>query len=184
MNVTSIEAVTIHPVYKYAFTVSEHPEGQLLHIGDALGCDCVIERFVDGWLRKYRGDGKNNEDWYGWEADVLAPFDGIVENIHINPITNAPGIINETRASSILFLRNDGVRVVFAHVQDMNVAIGDFVKAGDVVAKVGNNGYSWHPHIHIHIGAWKDPKPLQIRFDLQMMGNLMKEFWRCGEGLI
>ena len=46
MNMTSIEVVTIHPVYNHAFTVSEHPGGQLPHIGDALGCDCVIARIA------------------------------------------------------------------------------------------------------------------------------------------
>lgn len=37
MNLTSIESVTIYPIYNHAFTLSEHPEGQLQHIGDALG---------------------------------------------------------------------------------------------------------------------------------------------------
>ncbi|MCJ8014707.1 M23 family metallopeptidase [Paenibacillus sp. KQZ6P-2] len=168
-----IEVVTIHPIHKHAFTVSEHPEGQLHHIGDALGCDCVIEKFEDGWMRKYKNDGKNNEDWYGWNAEVLAPFDSIVEAIYINPNTNNPGSYIESRASSIRFLRNDGVRVMYAHIKDINVSEGESIKAGDIVARVGNNGYSRHPHIHI--GAWKGNTPLQIRFDLREMGNHLKE---------
>ncbi|MGO4376327.1 hypothetical protein AB4Z21_37370, partial [Paenibacillus sp. MCAF20] len=124
MNMTSIEVVTIHPVYNHAFTVSEHPDGQLPHIGDALGCDCVIEKFVDGWMRKYRNDGRNNEDWYGWGADVLAPYDGIVESIHINPVTNTLGNIQHSRASSIRFLGHDDVRICFAHVMDLSVKEG------------------------------------------------------------
>ncbi|WP_147302681.1 M23 family metallopeptidase [Thalassotalea euphylliae] len=36
-------------------------------------------------------------------------------------------------------------------------------QAGESIAKVGNNGYSCNPHIHV--GAWKDNLPLQIRFD-------------------
>jgi len=34
---------------------------------------------------------------------------------------------------------------------------------GQVIAQVGNNGRSHHPHIHV--GAYKDTEPLQIRFD-------------------
>lgn len=173
MNTTEIEVVTVHPIHKHAFVVTEHPEGQLHHLGDALGCDIVIEKFVDGWMRKYRNDGKTNEDWYSWDAEVLAPVDGIVEMIHINPITNNPGMINESRSSSIRFLRSDGLRIVCGHVKDVNVAEGDPVKAGDVVARVGNNGYSRHPHIHI--GAWKGTTPLQIKFDLIEMGKHLKE---------
>ena len=170
---TGLPFVTIHPVYKHAFTVSEHPEGQLLHLGDALGCDCVMEKYADGWMRKYKNDGSQNEDWYGWGADVLAPFDGMVASIHINPVTNEPGKISETRASSILFAGKDDIRVCYAHVADLKVKTGDSVKAGDVVATVGNNGYSRHPHIHV--GAWKGNRPLQIRFDLKAMGQHLKE---------
>jgi hypothetical protein len=170
---TEIEVVTIHPIHNHAFSVTEHPEGQLAHIGDALGCDCVIHRFIDGWSRHYQNDGSDNEDWYGWNADVLAPFDGIVESTYINPFTNTPGNIQESRASSIVFVRFDGVRVCYCHVMNFNVKEGDAVKAGDVVAKVGNNGYSRHPHIHI--GAWKEKTPLQISFDLKAMGRQFKE---------
>lgn len=173
MDITVIESVTIHPIHKHAFTVSEHPQGQLHHIGDALGCDCVIEKFVDGWMRKYKNEGKNNEDWYGWNAEVLAPFDCKVDAIYMNSISNDPGNFMESRASSITFLRDDGVRVLYAHIKDINVVEGDAIKAGDVVAKVGNNGYSRHPHIHV--GAWKGNVPLQIRFDLREMGNYFKE---------
>ncbi|RCW42433.1 M23 family metallopeptidase [Paenibacillus prosopidis] len=55
---------------------------------------------------------------------------------------------------------------------DLSVKEGDNVKAGDIVAKVGNNGYSRHPHIHV--GAWKGNIPLQIRFDLKSMGSQLK----------
>ncbi|OME92288.1 M23 family metallopeptidase [Paenibacillus lautus] len=78
----------------------------------------------------------------------------------------------DTRASSITFLRPDGVRVYYAHVMDIIVCEGDKVKAGDVIARVGNNGYARHPHIHI--GAWNDEGPLQIRFDLKAMGDYLK----------
>ena len=70
------------------------------------------------------------------------------------------------------------MKVVYAHVRDVVVSIGDPVKAGDVVAKVGNNGYSRHPHIHI--GAWKGDTPLQIRFDLNVMGRQLKELGEQG----
>ena len=55
---------------------------------------------------------------------------------------------------------------------DLSVKEGDTVKAGDIVAKVGNNGFSRNPHIHV--GAWKGNTPLQIRFDLKTMGIQLK----------
>ncbi|QYR21271.1 M23 family metallopeptidase [Paenibacillus sp. sptzw28] len=168
-----IKDVVIHPIFNHAYSCSEHPEGQLATLGDALGVDCVIHKFVDGWMRTYKGNGLNNEDWYVWGADVLAPFDGIVEEVYINNNINNPGNVNPSRASMILFSTADGIKVCYAHVMDVCVGIGDHVKAGQVVAKVGNNGYSRHPHIHI--GAWEGDTPLQIRFDLQAMGKQYRE---------
>lgn len=167
-----VQEVAIHPVFNCAFTSSEHPDGQYAYLGDMLGRDCLIQRYVDGWMRSYDRDGKRNEDWYGYGADVLAPFDGRVEEVYINSIINTPGIVHPSRASTIVFSRIDGVFVCYAHVSDIEVSIGNWIKAGDVVAKVGNNGYSRCPHIHV--GAWKDNIPLQIRFDLQAMGRYFK----------
>jgi murein DD-endopeptidase MepM/ murein hydrolase activator NlpD len=63
--------------------------------------------------------------------------------------------------------------VLYGHVDGIEVKPGDAVVAGQRIAKVGNNGYSWYPHIHV--GAWKDDTPLQIRFDLRALGRLQSE---------
>lgn len=169
MFVSQIDEIVIYPVFPKSFTSSEHPAGQL----PSLGRDCIVTKFVDGWMRAYSGDGTRNEDWYGWHTDVLAPFDGEVEDVYINPKTNEPGMIDQSRSSSIVFRRDDDTRVVFAHVRNIVVQKGEFVRAGDIVCKVGNNGYSRHPHIQI--GAWNGNKPLQIRFDLRAMGTQLKQ---------
>ncbi|QHW34024.1 M23 family metallopeptidase [Paenibacillus rhizovicinus] len=173
-----VKEIVIHPVYDHAYYCFEHPEGQLTSLGDAVGVDCVIHKFVDGWMRAYKGDGTQNEDWYGWGADVLAPFDGIVADIYVNPTTNKPGHFEQSRASAIHFTHNcDETHVLYAHIMDVCVEKGEQVKAGQVVAKVGNNGFSRHPHLHI--GAWRNNVPLQVRFDLSLMG---KQFSAYGEG--
>ncbi|WP_427050904.1 M23 family metallopeptidase [Paenibacillus sp. TC-CSREp1] len=174
MKDMNISEVIINPVFNHLFLTIEHPEGQYEYIGDALGRDCMITRFKDGWMRMYDGDGMLNENWYTWGADVLAPFDGVVKSIFINPITNNPGTLTPGRASFIVFAREDGVLVTYAHVMDISVEEGDIITTGQVVAKAGNNGYSRNPHIHV--GAWIGDTPLQIRFDLQRMGTQMKEF--------
>jgi murein DD-endopeptidase MepM/ murein hydrolase activator NlpD len=60
--------------------------------------------------------------------------------------------------------------VLVAHVTDVTVRVGDLVDAGAPVAKMGNNGFGRNPHIHV--GAWRDETPLQIRFDLRAAANL------------
>ncbi len=168
-----IEEVTVHPIFPHAFASTEHCEGELASRGDALGRDCWVVRFVDGWYRLHADDGARNEDWYSWGADVLAPFDGVVDSVHLNPATNQPGHHSGGRASAIVFRREDGVRVLYGHVDRVEIRPGDPVRAGQRIAKVGNNGTSQCPHVHV--GAWHDNTPLQIRFDLRALGRLQSQ---------
>ena len=131
------------------------------------------------WPAFYRTNGARNEDWYGWSQQVLAPFNGIVEAVHVNKLSNVPGTLGKERASSVVFRRADGVRVLYAHVQAISVAPGDSVRAGQPIARVGNNGPSVMPHTHI--GAWRDQEPLQIRFDLRAMSKLSRQFEMVGD---
>ena len=151
----------------------EHPEEEMGWLGDAIGVDLMVVRFVDGWARSYAGDGRCNEDWFGWMHDVLAPCDGAVRHTQSSEAANAPGTHTEGQAGGIVFERDDGVSIAYGHVQSITVVEGQRVRAGDVVAKVGNDGNSWHPHLHV--GAWSGSTPLQVSFDLAVRGRMLRE---------
>lgn len=161
-----IESVVLHPLFAVDYACSEHYEGQLPYLGDALGSDCIVQGGLEGgFMKAYRGNGTKNEDWYGWGVTVMAPVDGKVERININPVVNQPGQLGKPPASFILLRRDDGTFVMVAHVADIKVGVGDTVHAGQPIGVVGNNGFARAPHIHV--GAWRDKTPLQIRFDLR-----------------
>ena len=166
-----IELVLIHPPFLESFNCTEHWEGQLPYLGDALGTDCVVATMVEEddrqWMRAHEGAGLNNEDWFGYGADVLAPCDCTVVKVQVNATENLPGVLGEPPATFIVFRRADNTSILIAHLKDLQVAEGDEVIAGEVVATVGNNGFSRQPHIHI--GAWRDETALQIRFDQTRM---------------
>jgi len=168
-----IESVLLHPLYNENFQCSEHAATELKALGDALGADCVIQKLitVDGreWPRTYINQGLQNADWLGWQKDVLAPISGKVLKTNLNGVVNIPCIMGKGIASYILLQGADGLMVILAHVDGIDVAEGDHVAAGQPIAKVGNNGFSRSPHIHI--GAWKGQNPLQIRFDQRYMKN-------------
>ena len=124
-------------------------------------------------MRSFRTNGLTNEDWYGWQEPVLAPFAASVERININSVVNKPGELGKPPASFVIFKREDGTRVLIAHVADVTVKEGDRVTAGQPFAKVGNNGFSRSPHIHV--GAWREKTPLQIQFDLRAAARLVKK---------
>jgi murein DD-endopeptidase MepM/ murein hydrolase activator NlpD len=170
-----IDQVTLGPIALEPFACTEHPLGQLSYAGDALGTDCTIVGGITdrgGFPREFKTDGKTNDDWYGWKVTLLAPFDGVVVGAYAKDEVNTPGVFGKPPAAVLQFRRADGVIVVYAHVTDLMVKVGDRVTAGQPVAKVGNNGVARSPHTHV--GAWreKDSVPLQIRWDLRAMARL------------
>ncbi len=169
----AIESVLLHPPVRARYIAMEHAEGELHHLGDALGVDCIVVRLVDGWIRPHERDGADNTDWYGWNEPLLAPIAATVEAVRINDVTNAPGVMGKPPASAITFAADGGLRVVYAHVQDVCVEAGESVEAGAVVARIGNNGMCRNPHVHV--GAWRVDTPLQVRFDLSALGCLRGE---------
>lgn len=172
-----IDFVLIHPPFSDSYSCSEHWDGQLPYLGDSLGADCTIGKLVENngriWMHEYQHSGLENEDWYGYGSSVLAPCDCTVTTIRVNPDENLPGQLGKPPASSITFERPDGTLILFAHVKNIQVSEGDQVGAGEVVASVGNNGYSRQPHVHI--GAWRGKEAIQIRFDQKRMKSDKEE---------
>jgi len=169
-----IEQIEIAPLFYLPFACIEHPEGQLSDPGDALGSDCLVVGGLrgpsPGLMRFYEGTGVHNEDWFGWHAEVHAPFDGIVKDIAINPVTNDPGKQGHPPASYISVQRSDSTVVIYAHIASASARVGERVMAGQVIALVGNNGTAKAPHIHV--GAFLGKTPLQIRWNLRAEGAI------------
>lgn len=86
---------------------------------------------------------------------------------------NQPGQVSNDPPGSIVFRCDDGTRVLYGHLTHLSFTEDERVTAGDVLGRVGNNGYSRFPHLHI--GAWRGESPLQIRFDLRALGRLQRE---------
>src|ERR1044072_5318528 len=78
----SIASVVLHRLFREFYFCSEHFEGEEPALGDSLGTNCLVQRVVSSpsgkMVRAFQGDGLRNEDWYGWNAEVLAPFDAVV----------------------------------------------------------------------------------------------------------
>ena len=123
----------------------------------------TAETFAVDWAmvkgnRVYDGDevGARNEDFYGFGANVLAVADGTVVSIQdgIQESTPFAATPPETKAGFggnhvILEIASD-VYAAYGHLQpgSLTVGVGDTVKAGDVLARLGNTGPSQGPHLH------------------------------------
>lgn len=176
---TLTQSIVIHPVIKTAenegIASGEHSHKSKLRLGDQLARDFTLSVMQDdGMSKRYKNEGKTNEDWYGWRKNVLAPFDGTVTRVQHPDTTNTPGTMNREADPGLIFFQNkNDVTVIYAHVREIKVEKRQQVKAGETVAKVGNNGNSRLPHIHV--GAWKEDTPLQIQVDLYAEKRYDKE---------
>jgi hypothetical protein len=170
----TISAIVVSPLFHEPFVCGEHAADEGSMVGDELGTDCqILGGVLDkdrSFGRLYRTDGRRNEDWYSWGAEVFAPISGKVTGLLPNPRVNEPGTKGRPPAGLIQIRRADGTTVILAHVTDFRVALGETVTAGQRIASVGNNGPSYAPHVHI--GAYRGLEPLQIRWDQRAMAKL------------
>jgi hypothetical protein len=165
---SEIRAVLAHPIFKVGYACVEHgADSAKWDLGDAFGTDCFVEEEVEldgrSWARPYAENGNRNQDWYGWQREVLSPCTCTVLEININTDVNRPGVMGTQPASLFKLKRSDGVVFHVVHIDKPLVKVGDTLVEGQVIAQVGNNGLSQHPHIHV--GAYQGVEPLQIRFD-------------------
>ncbi len=124
------------------------------------------QRFAIDWIglndkyQFYNNQGKTNEDFYGYGMDIVSVADGEVVWIK-NEIPdcippNYPDSIYaaETALGNCILLDiGDDIVAFYAHLKpnSINVKIGDDIKAGDVIGKLGNSGPSTGPHLHFDL---------------------------------
>jgi hypothetical protein len=119
------------------------------------------ETFAVDWAkvkndRLFDGDGKRVEQYYGFGEDVLAVADGTVVSIHDGMPDQTPFVLMVPKSKSDYGGNNvvlEIARNVFAwyahlHQGSLTVKIGDAVKAGAPIGKLGNSGPSEGPHLH------------------------------------
>src|SRR5262245_58731870 len=107
-------------------------------------------------------DEITNEMFYCYLADVIAVADGEVTALKTDVATNVPQadgavltpITRENVAGNFIGLRIAGdLYAFYAHLEpgSIKVTLGQKVKKGDVIAKLGNTGNASGPHLHFHI---------------------------------
>jgi murein DD-endopeptidase MepM/ murein hydrolase activator NlpD len=119
------------------------------------------ETFAVDWGRvrgnkTFAGNGSTNEQSYAFGADVLAVADGAVVFTQDGEPEQTPGqAIPATKQSAIggnkvILKIAPKVFAIYEHLQpgSLTVKVGDKVKSGAVLAKLGNTGPSTGAHLH------------------------------------
>ncbi len=125
------------------------------------------QRFAIDWMRLdeagrlVHGDPTKLESYPDYDADVLAVADGTVVAILNTLDDQIPGTLPDPKTITlqnvdgnhiVLDLQN-GAYAFYAHLQkgSVRVAVGEHVKRGQVLAKLGNTGNTSGPHLHFHL---------------------------------
>lgn len=121
---------------------------------------------VDAQGRTYRGDGSRNEDWLVWRHPVRGAGDGTVAATRNDQPDNTVigsenlwtqrSLAEDEMASAgnyVLIDHGTGEFSLAQHLRagSVRVRVGDTVRAGQVVAEVGNSGASLGPHLHYEL---------------------------------
>jgi murein DD-endopeptidase MepM/ murein hydrolase activator NlpD len=105
----------------------------------------------------YSGDPNKSESHFAWDKPFRCIEDGKVRAViddvpddfgrKANP-TNTP-----IRNSSIVVEHSGGAYSIYNHPRQGSaiVKVGQMVKAGDVLGRVGNAGFSSEPHLHYRL---------------------------------
>src|SRR4029077_11453858 len=120
------------------------------------------ETFAVDWAkvkndRLFDGDGKRVEQYYGFGEDVLAVADGTVVSIRDGMPDQTPFVFMVPKSKSdyggnnLILEIAPNVFAWYAHLRQGSIAVkvGDAVKAGAPIAKLGNTGPSEGPHLHL-----------------------------------
>ncbi len=132
----------------------------------------------------HKGDGTRFDNYYAYGADVLAAADGRVISAESDQQEDPSAMQrpNETQEAYFTRLRKEqaqrlakGLKGIagnyvmidhgkneyslYAHLQpgSASVHVGDQVKAGDVIGKLGSSGNSTEPHLHFQLCDKPDP---------------------------
>lgn len=114
----------------------------------------------------FSGDKTKNESYLGYGQEIRAVADGTITSTLDTLEANAPGVlpasdpelrklitVETVDGNHIIQDLGGGVWAMYAHLQKDSLLVkpGDQVKAGQVIAKLGNTGNTNAAHLHFQL---------------------------------
>jgi murein DD-endopeptidase len=133
----------------------------------------IAQRFAIDWMRLgsdgrlFHGDAKSNANFYGYGAEVIAVADGRIsdlkdglpENVGRTDRRDRHITLDNVDGNYVTIDLGHGRFALYAHLQPgtIRVKVGDSVKAGQLLARLGNSGNSDAPHLHFQLTDANSP---------------------------
>ena len=117
-----------------------------------------ILKVADG--ASYSGDPLNNDSYFAFGAEILAPCDAIVVMAVDGVPDNVPGETNpiQLTGNTLVLKTAAGEFILMCHLKEGSLVVekGDQIHKGQVLAKCGNSGNSTEPHLHLQLQNTRD----------------------------
>jgi hypothetical protein len=127
----------------------------------------IGQRYAIDWIQlgddgnSFTGDKSKNSSYHAWDQEIHAVTDGKIVEVKDGIPENVPNsgkiavpITYDTLAGNYIIQElSDGHFAAYAHLRPgtLKVKAGDSVRAGDVLAHLGNTGNSTEPHLHFQV---------------------------------
>jgi len=171
-------------------TVSQAHDGKHTHKGEwGKAFDFVL---LDEEHKSFNSNGLLCENYYCYNKPVLAPADGVIEEITDNIEDNDIGKINTNNnwGNTIIIRHLSGLYTQLSHLKkgSFKVVKGEYVKRGDLLASCGNSGRSPEPHIHYQvqnnpaIGSKTLEYPVAYYLQTENNSSVLHQFFYPGVG--
>ncbi len=111
----------------------------------------------------YGGNGRSLTDHYSWDQPVYATAGGKVAHVCYDMPDMLPGAVPDQAilrgdmrrilGNAVAISHANGEFSYFAHLQQasIQVSVGDMIRRGTLIGRVGNSGNSPGPHLHFHV---------------------------------
>lgn len=157
------EAFTVEPIeagkpWQYSYTshyklgshLARHDDSCVYHLPYSPGREYTVTQAYNGGY-SHKGANKYAIDWKMPEGTpVLAARSGMVVKIRSDSNLGGPSIDFDKHNNYVLIRHDDGTLAHYCHLQKHGnlVNVGDYVVAGQPIARSGNTGFSSGPHLH------------------------------------
>jgi hypothetical protein len=103
----------------------------------------------------FSGDPKNNESYFAFGKEIIAPCDAKVVKVITGVEDNIPGELNSKQltGNTIILETNEKEYILFAHLKHQSIVVreGQFIRQGSLLAQCGNSGNTTEPHLHLSL---------------------------------
>ena len=132
----------------------------------------------------FKGKGKKNEDYFGYNEPVYAPSPGKIVMVIDGIPDNKPGRVNTWAiGGNVVVIKHRGGEYSYmAHFRRGSIAVknGQYVQRGVFLGRIGNSGHSTAPHLHYHVAdgpSLLSDRGLPVRFSNFEMRKVKSGSW-------